>query len=82
MVQKAVNEKAKASLKSSIMVWDADFRCFRGHCLSQNTFAKVQTQDLTIKKSKPEESRPKETKPTNSNSSTLPYFNEAVKPNR
>ena len=43
MVQRAVNAEAKAGLRSSIMVRDADSRCPRGHCPSQNTSTKVQT---------------------------------------
>lgn len=41
MVQKELNAKAKASIKSNIMVRDLDIYCLRGHCLSNNTTAKV-----------------------------------------
>ena len=44
MVQKAVNAKAKAGLRSGIMVWDSDACCSRGHPLSHNTSSNVQTQ--------------------------------------
>ena len=80
-MQRANNVEAKASLKSSIMVQDADSRCPKGYCPSQNTFAKVQTEDLTTKESKLKESRPKEAKPTNGKSSTLFRSNEAIKSN-
>ena len=56
MVQKTVNEEAKASLRSSTIVQDLDACCPRGHRPSLNTSTKVQTQgskDLF---------RPKETK--------------------
>ena len=43
MVQRAVNAKAKAGLRSSTMVRDLDVRCPRGHHLSHNTSSKVQT---------------------------------------
>ena len=56
MVQRVVNVEVKKGLRSSIMVWNADFCCPRGHRPSHNIFAKVQTQDLTAKESKPEES--------------------------
>ena len=65
MMQKAVNAKAKAGLKSSIIVWDANSRCSRGYCLSQNTSTKVQIQSSTIKKSKPKKSRLKDLKLAN-----------------
>ena len=49
MVQRAVNKKAKASLKSTIMVWDLDIHCSQSHCLFNNTILKVQTQRITAK---------------------------------
>ena len=76
-----VNAEAKAGLKSSIMVWNVDSCYPRDHCPSQNTSAKVQTQGLTAKKSKPKESRPKKAKLANGKSSILPRSNKAVKPN-
>ena len=62
------------------MVRDVDFRCPKGHCPSQNTSAKIQSQGLTAKKFKPKESRSKKAKPTNNKSFTLPHSNEAIKP--
>ena len=61
------------------MVWDADFRCPRGYCLSQNTFTKVQTQGSTTKKSKFEESRSKDLKPANEKTLVPPRTNEPGK---
>ena len=43
MVQKPVNAEAKAGLKFSIMVQDADSCCSKSYRLFQNTSAKVQT---------------------------------------
>ena len=79
MVQRAVNTKAKVGLKSSIMVWNADSRYPRGHCLSQNTSSKIQTQDSTAKESKPMESRPKDSKPANEKTPAPPRTNEPEK---
>ena len=79
MVQRAVNAEAKAGLRSNIMVRDADFRCPRGYCPSQNTFTKVQTQGSTVKKSKPEKSRPKDLKPANGKTPAPPRINEPRK---
>ena len=82
MVQRAVNGEAKAGLRSSIMIWDADSRCPRGHHLSHNISAKVQTQDLIAKELKPEESKPKESKPVSIRSFALSRTdsNEPAKP--
>ena len=49
MVQRAVNAKAKAGLKSSTMVRDLDIHCPRGHCSSNSNASKVQTQKTTAK---------------------------------
>ena len=81
MIQRAVNTKTKAGLKFSIMVIYTDSCYSRGHCLSQNTSAKVQTQGLTAKESKPKESRYKETKPADGKFFALFRFDEVVKPN-
>ena len=43
MVQRAVNAKAKAGLRSSTMDRDLDTCCPRGHRLFHNTSSKVQT---------------------------------------
>ena len=61
-MQKTVNAKVKAGLKSSTIVQDSDARCFRGHRSSNNTASKMQTQRTTGKTFKPEESRVKEMK--------------------
>ena len=52
-MQKIVNTEAKAGLKLNILVKNVDFCCLKDYHLPFNTFAKVQTQVLTIKKSKP-----------------------------
>ena len=82
MVQRAVNAEAKAGLRSSIMVWDADSRCPRDHRPSQNTSTKMQTQDSTAKESKPEESRPKNSKPANGKTPGPPRTNKPGKTSR
>ena len=64
------------------MVRDADFRCPRGHCPSQNTSTKVQTQGSTAKESKPEKSRPKELKPADGKTLAPPRTNEPKKTSR
>ena len=61
------------------MVRDANSHCFRNHCLSQNTSAKVQTQGSTVKISKPEESKPKDSKPSVEKTPALPHINEPEK---
>ena len=62
MMQKAVNTKTKAGLRSSIMVWNLDVRCPRGHRLSHNIFLKMQIQGFKdfscSKKPKPKDSKP------------------------
>ena len=52
------------------MVWDADFCYSKGHHPSQNTFAKVQTQDSTAKKFNLKDFKLKDSKPTNEKTST------------
>ena len=79
IVQKTIYTEAKASLMSNIMVRDANFHCLRGYHPSQNTFAKVQTQDSTVKKSKLEESRPKDSKPANGKTLAPLCINEPEK---
>ena len=64
MVQRAVNAKAKAGLKFSIMVWDSDICYLRGHRPSNSTALKVQTQGTTAKDFHLEESKIKEARPT------------------
>ena len=41
MVQRAVNAKIKAGLRSSTMVRESDAHCPRGHRLSHNTSLKL-----------------------------------------
>ena len=82
MMQKAVNAEAKAGLRSSIMVRNADSCCLRGHRLSQNTSTKVQTQGSTVKESKPKESRLKDSKSAKGKTSAPPHTNELGKTSR
>ena len=63
-MRKAVNVEAKAGLKSSIIVRDSDICCPRGHCSSNSTVLKVQTQASTAKDSHLEEPKVKKAKPT------------------
>ena len=72
MVQRAVNAKAKASLRSSIIIRDLDARCPKNHYSSNATLAKVQTQGFNTKESKPEEFRPKELKLAKGKTPTQP----------
>ena len=76
MVERAVNAKAKADLRSSIMLRDADSHCSRNYRPSQNTSIKVQTQSSTIKKSKPKESGPKDSKPADRKTPAPSHTNE------
>ena len=63
MVQKAVNKKAKAGLKSSTIVRDSDIRCPQGYCPFNSTALKVQIQGIIAKDfSRLEELKAKETK--------------------
>ena len=78
-MQRAVNAEAKAGLRSSIMVWDADSRCPRDHRPSQNTSTKVQTQGSTAKESKPKESKPKDLKLANGKTPAPPRTNKPKK---
>ena len=63
IVQRAVNAKDKASLRSSTMIRDLDICCLRGHRLSNSTVLKVQTQETTAKNSYLEEAKVKEVRP-------------------
>ena len=49
IVQGIVNMEAKASLKSSIIVWDSDARYLKRHRLSHNTSSKVQIKGSNYK---------------------------------
>lgn len=58
MMQKTVNAKAKADLRSNILVWDANSRCPKGYWFFKITASKMQTQKImprnyALKKSKP-----------------------------
>ena len=81
MIQKAVNAKAKAGLKSSTMVRDSDIYCLWGHRPSHNTSLKVQTQETTAKKLYTKESRPKKMKLINGKTFAPSRSDESVKLN-
>ena len=67
IVQRAVNAKAKAGLRSSTMVRKSDARCSKGHRPSHNTSSKVQRQGSSHKDSpRSEEPKPKDPKPASS----------------
>ena len=72
-IQRAINVKAKASLRSNIIVWDLDAHCPRGHRLSYTILVKVQTQRFIAKEFKPKESKPKNSKSTKSKTFASPY---------
>ena len=74
-----VNTKAKAGLRSSVILQNLDFCYFKDYCLSQNIFAKVQTQDSTAKISKLKEFRPKNSKPANRQTSAPTHINKPEK---
>ena len=63
-MQKAINAKTKASLRSSIIVRDSDARCPKDYCPSYNTSFKVQTQGSNYKDlPRSEKSKNKDPKP-------------------
>ena len=66
MVQRAVNAEVKADLRSSTMVQDLDICCPRGHCLSNSSASKVQTQETIAKDFHSEKFKVKEVKPITS----------------
>ena len=68
IVQRAVNAKAKAGLRSSTMVRDSDISYPRDHRSSNSAGSKVQTQEATVKDSHPEEYKVKKVRlrPTSS----------------
>ena len=72
MVQRVVNVKAKAGLKSSTMIQDLDIHYPRGHRSSKSTVSKMQTQKTTAKESKPEELKPKKSKSAEGKNLTPP----------
>lgn len=63
MLQRAINIKAKTSLKYNIIIRDLDIRWSRNHGFSKTTVSKVQTQETTIKNPFPKKLKAKETKP-------------------
>ena len=79
IVQKAVNAKAKAGLRSSIMVWDPDICCPKSHCSFNITASKVQTQKITAKDSHPKELKIKEARLTLSWAEVSKPFEQACK---
>ena len=81
MVQRAVNVKIKAGLKSSAMVRNLDAYCLRGHRLSHITSAKVQIQRFNIKEFKPKESKPIKFQLAKNNILTPPRF-KSIEPGK
>ena len=79
MMQRAVNVEVKISLRSSTIVWDLDICCSRGHCLSNSTALKIQTQETTAKDSHLEEPKIKKTKPILSQAEASKLFEQAYK---
>ena len=74
-MQKVVNARAKAGLRSSTMVWNLDARCSRGHRPSHKTSSKVQSQGSNNKDSShSKELKPKDLKPS------LPRNNAVAEP--
>ena len=70
IVQRAVNAKAKAGIKSSTIVWDSDTRCPRGYCSFHNTSSKVQTES-SKDSFRPKKPKPKDIKSAPSRNYTL-----------
>ena len=81
IIQRVVNAKVKAGLRSLTMVWELDARYFKSYRLSYNTFSKVQSQKTIAKESRTKESRPKKVKQADSNAPALPRPDEPVKLN-
>ena len=83
-MQKIVNAEAKVGLRSSTMVRDSDICCYRNHRHFNNTTSKLQIQGTTGKESKPEMSRPKESKLAEGKNPVLPSseFTEPEKTSR
>lgn len=77
MVQKAVYAKAIPGIRSSIMVWDSNIYCLKGHRSFNpiSTNSQVLIQKMTAKKSRPKEFRPKEMKLANRKASIPPSTN-------
>ena len=64
MIQRVINAKAKAGLRSSTIVWDLNIHCPKGNCFSNSTASKVQTQRTIAKDAHPEKTKIKEAKST------------------
>lgn len=62
MIQRAVNVKTKASLRSNIMVQNSNIYCPKSYCFFNNTTAKVQIQRTAIKDSGPKKPKTKDLK--------------------
>lgn len=77
-----VNAKAKAGLRSSIMVRNADFCYSRSYCPSYNPYTKVQIQGLIVKKFKFKMSKFNKSKPVDRRSFALPCTNKLAKSTR
>ena len=73
--------EVKINLRSSVIIWDINSYCFRSYYLSYNIFAKIQIQDLLIKKSKFKKFKLKKSKLANKKSSILLYINKLAKSN-
>ena len=58
------------------MIWDANFCYLKTHHLSQNTSVKLQIHNLTIKKSKHKDFKPKNYKSANKKTFALFYTNK------
>ena len=77
MVQKIVNAEAKAGLRSSAMIRDSDICCLRGHRPSNSIASKVQTQGMSAKEPRPEESKIKKAKRAKKKAPAPPRTNAA-----
>ena len=63
MMQRAINAKTKASLKSNIMIQNSDICCPRDYYLFNNISIKVQTHRITIKDPSSKKHKTKKIKP-------------------
>ena len=76
-MQKSVNAKAKADLKSSTMASNSDIRCLRDYRPFNSTVSKVRTQGTIAKDFHPKEPKVKEVRPTSSR--TVEAISEPLK---
>lgn len=79
MLQRAINVEIKASLRSSVIVWNVESYCFKSYCLFHNTSAKVQIKGLIAKKSKSEESKFRKSKLAIKKFFAPPHINKPIK---